>query len=392
MPRVQLLTPFDHAVGGRRLLDDLRADLQGHHFDELKLVVAYAKAGPLIRLKRDLTAFRAAGKSLSVIVGVDQNGTSREAMELILELFPEAYTTREAGITFHPKFYVFRGPALARAYIGSNNLTVGGTETNFEASVAIDYELPDEHVGAAEFSNAWNQLLPANCPATEALTRASLDALVAQNVVLTEAAMRKRGGFSGGAVGTPKAKSGLLLRPPSALPAGVMVNLPTGLVAGAAAPARPNPLPTGGHVLHIRPHTNGEIHLSTTAARQRPAFFGLPFTGLAQPKKAGNPAYPYRDPRPLVDFRVIGAGGAELYRELNHPLYMINYGQNAELRITSSGVARASPAMSIMVMKPSTRAGVEYDITVHTPASPEYAAWEALAVQPMPGGRRFGWI
>jgi hypothetical protein len=343
-------------------------------------------------LKAELQAFRAAGKNLAAVVGVDQNGTSREALELILELFDEAYTTREPGITFHPKFYVFRGPALARAYIGSNNLTVGGTETNFEAAVMIDCELPAENGPAAQFTDAWDQLLPVNCPATEALTRATLDGMIVQGVVLTEAQMRKKGGSSGGSVGTPKAKSGLILKPPSPLPIGAVVALPPAPAGAAAGLAAPSIVPTQGHVLHIRPHANGEIHLSTTAAKQRPAFFGMPFTGLAQPKKPGNAPYPFRDPRPLADFRVIGAGGVELVRELDHPLYMIDYGGNSELRITNKRVADVSPHMSIMIIKLSGRAGIEYDITVHTPASPAYAAWDAVATQQMPHGRRVGWI
>lgn len=86
--------------------------------------------------------------------------------------------------------------------------------------------------------------------------------------------------------------------------------------------------------IQIKPHHNGEILLSVTAAMQNPSFFDWPFTGRTTPKKRGNPSYPQRV--------------------------------------------------------------VDYEITVHRPDSPDHGIWLARCNQRMPGGgraaRRFGWF
>jgi phosphatidylserine/phosphatidylglycerophosphate/cardiolipin synthase-like enzyme len=110
--------------------------------------VAYAKSGPLLRLRERLEAWKKAGKTSAAIIGIDQQGTSREALELALELFDCVYTTQETGLTFHPKIYFFSGAAESMAFIGSNNLTVGGTEKNFEAGLLVEM---DGTTDAAEF-------------------------------------------------------------------------------------------------------------------------------------------------------------------------------------------------------------------------------------------------
>ena len=52
------------------------------------------------------------------------------------------YVVLDPRITFHPKIYLFKGENYAEAFIGSNNLTVGGTEKNFESAVQLMLEIP----------------------------------------------------------------------------------------------------------------------------------------------------------------------------------------------------------------------------------------------------------
>lgn len=386
MANIEILKPVDAAVGKRRLLDELKNDLDGDDFADFRWIVAYAKAGPLQRLRGRLEAWRAKGRTVRAIFGIDQQGTSREALELALTLCDEVYVTQERGITFHPKAYIFTSAAKARLYLGSNNLTVGGTETNFEAAILVDLALPADNTVLAEMNDLWDQLLPAQCVATRVLDQALLNMLVAAGDVVDEWTLRKARQQSKSTKNAPPQKSGLVLKPPSPLPKGV-VKQPT-----VAASSQQNAGIVSGHALHIRPHDNGEIHLSTTAANQNPSFFALPFTGLTQPKKPTNQPYYFRDPRPLVDIDVYGANLATLSSVRGHGLYMVNYTSNGEIRITAKVISDHASTMSILIMTPGTRKGIDYQLTVHTPESPEFTKWEAVCQIAMPGGRRFGWF
>jgi len=81
----------------------------------------------------------------SVIVGIDQNGTSKEALEALLKLDIGAsiyYTS--SPIIFHPKVYVFDGNEKTRIIVGSSNITQKGLFQNVEASFKVDYTKPDQ--------------------------------------------------------------------------------------------------------------------------------------------------------------------------------------------------------------------------------------------------------
>lgn len=393
MPNIEILKPFDAAVGNRRLLDELKRDLDSPDFNDFRLIVAYAKAGPLHRLKAKLEKWKADGKSFKGIFGIDQQGTSKEALELALTLCDEVYITQERGITFHPKVYIFSGAERVRAFLGSNNLTVGGTETNFEAAVVVDAALPADNAVNADLVDMWDQLLPARCVATRPLDQALLDQLVAAGDVLDEAALRKTQNKAAKTNKASKPKAGLHLKPPSPLPKGTTpAAAPLGqLAANAASTAS-----AGGLAIQIKPHHNGEIFLSKLAVNQNPAFFGFPFNGMTTPKTVGGTPYPQRLPDPVVNVQVYGTNRALL---LNLPAYGLNtvfYEPKSEIRVTASPLVGVAPDYSVMVITPSQIAGVDYEMEVHTPQSPDYPAWVAACNQQMPGGgqvpRKFGWF
>ena len=222
MTRFSLIRPIDQPLGQRRLLQDLKAALQDSRFTDFRLIVAYAKSGPLYRLQELLEEWRRAGKTSAAILGLDQQGTSKEALELALSLFDCVYVTREAGITFHPKIYLFKGEHHVEAFIGSNNLTVGGTEKNFEAAVHLELGLPADAAGLGTLESSWSELLPTSCPATIQLNSTELAQLVTNNVVVDEKAMGTGAG-DGDATSVGRGRrSGLVVKPESPLPRRVL--------------------------------------------------------------------------------------------------------------------------------------------------------------------------
>lgn len=414
MAQTSLIGPLDQPLGTRRLLDELKTALADPAFERLRLMVAFAKSGPLLRLKPLIDEWNTAGRRIEAVIGVDHHGTSRQALELAIELFDAVYFTREPGLTFHPKIYLFDGPAAARCFIGSNNLTVGGTEINFETSVRIDIDLAADAAIWTSMDSIWSSLLPANCPATKALDSAGLDQLIADGVVLDESAMRTAAslGISAGSTTATTAasknvRSGLPVKPPSALPRQLMLK-------GVSRKIKPSPAvqPTGtqatsseastiaataeGFAIQIKPHHNGEIFLSVTAALQNPAFFKWPFTGSTTPKKPSNPSYPQLVPDPRVNINVYGSAPAPLLTLNDYALNTVYYTTKSEIRITASPLVGIVQDYSVMIMYKGDEPGIDYEIVIHRPDSPEYSAWLAACNQSMPGGgktpRKFGWF
>ncbi|MCF6352826.1 MAG: phospholipase D family protein [Cyclobacteriaceae bacterium] len=84
-------------------------------------------------------------KKLTIIVGIDQGGTSKEALEEILSLNIESYIfyQKESPI-FHPKFYLFEGTSEIKIILGSSNLTGTGLFTNIESSLLIEFNQTDK--------------------------------------------------------------------------------------------------------------------------------------------------------------------------------------------------------------------------------------------------------
>lgn len=84
-------------------------------------------------------------KDISIIVGIDQGGTSKEALNEILNLDVSSFVfyQRESPI-FHPKIYLFEGDKETCLIIGSSNLTGKGLFINVECSIMIQFENDDK--------------------------------------------------------------------------------------------------------------------------------------------------------------------------------------------------------------------------------------------------------
>jgi HKD family nuclease len=407
MVALSFINPLDQPTGQRRLLGELLSALKDERFNRWRFIVAFAKTGPLIRMQAVIEARRAKGLRIEAIFGVDQFGTSAQALTFALKHFDRVYITREANLTFHPKMYAFDGPENARLFIGSNNLTVGGTETNFEASVCIDAELPEEKKAVAAFDQCWTGMLPAACPATKALDATFLSELIRDGTAPDESTMRQ--GRKTGSTGPGSSKvlrSGLKIKPASPLPARKPLKgqgqgtrsatTGTKTVVTRALPTTADPYSAQGLIIQIKPHHNGEIFLSVTAALQNPAFFKWPFSGLTVPKKGGNVAYPQLTPDPRVNITVYGANLKPLLQLSDYGLNTVYYEKKSEIRITASPLVGVVPDYSVMIMQESDIPEIDYNITIHTPASPDFATWVGACNQSMPSGgkqpRKFGWF
>lgn len=112
---------------------------QRHHV--LQIMSAFASGPAVEALEPFFDVFLSDGNHVDIIVGIDRNGTTREAITRLYEL-QHAYPTRLRSrifhapskvAIFHPKLYLYRAGDRLSAIVGSGNLTLGGLGHNFES-------------------------------------------------------------------------------------------------------------------------------------------------------------------------------------------------------------------------------------------------------------------
>lgn len=107
----------------------------------VSILVAYVNETFFDCIGQSLESFVTSGGDLQVIVGIDSRGTSRKALETLLDLLGSGhlYVYHNPGDgTFHPKMYMVRDDKKASVFVGSSNLTGGGLSNNFEINVDIE--------------------------------------------------------------------------------------------------------------------------------------------------------------------------------------------------------------------------------------------------------------
>jgi len=310
MPKIRILNPNDQPAGKWRLINELRACLVSDDYRILLMAVAFAKTGPLLRLKAEIERWLAKGKKIASIFGVNHRNTSKQALQFALEHFTTARVLFHSDdFTYHPKMYLFVGRKKCKFFIGSHNLTVGGTETNWESGTEVSLNLPEDKEMFAEAMTAWDSLL--------ALSAELCPQLIQEYQIFgklsDETEPRRRPATTGPTDENAAPPTGQLprlklkIKPPSPLPKGLFSAKPAKRTAATpkvsvAHKRAQTKVATEALVIQIVPHHNGEVFLSKIAVDQNPDFFGFPFTGQTTPKKPNNPSYPQRQPDPIVDF------------------------------------------------------------------------------------------
>ena len=411
MPKVTFFKPVDPPKGVNRLIDELKNCLRSADFKEFYYAVAFAKVGPLLRLVNDIENWRNNKKAIKAIYGIDLQGTSIQALEFSQTLYSEVYITHNPIVTtFHPKIYLFKGKSSARAYIGSQNFTVGGMELNFEGGVRIDMDLPGEDSVWKEAFESWKCLLPATCINTKKLTKTLFKQLIKANYLIDEMATKTSGKIAakpkGGVPdpglfpGTPPASQSSIKLPKKYKKKHAKKTAGQALFQPTTPPL--SPMVTSSYqalAIQIIPHHNGEIFLSKIALNQSNSFFGYPFTGLTTPKKAANVSYPMRDPDPSVTLTVYDNTGAAIHHEDIPNLNMVYYTRKSDIRITiNPTLATSIPEYSILVMAlmPPT-SPLDYELHIYYPGSTIYNSHLSQRDQILPTGgkpiaRKMGWL
>ncbi|MDQ3748100.1 MAG: phospholipase D family protein [Acidobacteriota bacterium] len=129
--------------------------------------------------------------NLTLITGVDQKGTSKEALEALIKLDVNSYVFYVPVISpiFHPKIYLFEGEEKSELIIGSSNLTQPGLFTNIETSllVSIDNKIETDRIIVEQLKEYFKELFDFSDPNLEKLSVELITYLVEAKIVPTEA-------------------------------------------------------------------------------------------------------------------------------------------------------------------------------------------------------------
>jgi HKD family nuclease len=81
-----------------------------------------------------------APRKITLVVGIDQQGTSKEALEELKNLNVDSYIFYQSeSPIFHPKIYLFEGNQETKLIVGSSNLTGTGLFVNIEGSLLVEF-------------------------------------------------------------------------------------------------------------------------------------------------------------------------------------------------------------------------------------------------------------
>lgn len=179
----QGLVEQDRYVG-----DIILESFKDERYDNFICLVAFATEAGLNRIIQDYNSFTTKkGNKSTLYIGVDQGGTPKDALELLLTMGHEVfvYYNSNNSVIFHPKIYMFSGKECHRIIIGSSNLTVTGLFQNIESSVLVDFNADDEN-GLAfykEIKEYFNELLDNSNENLKLLTAELIEKLVSSGIV-----------------------------------------------------------------------------------------------------------------------------------------------------------------------------------------------------------------
>lgn len=121
--------PYDKNLG-----TELIEQISSNNYEQLTIMVAYAKLSGVNRILPTLKSFVENKGNIRCIIGIDQNNTSYEALNELMNISEKMYVfhSEDFSQTFHIKCYWLNSSDKLWYAIGSNNLTAGGLFSNYE--------------------------------------------------------------------------------------------------------------------------------------------------------------------------------------------------------------------------------------------------------------------
>ena len=156
-------------------------------YDSFTCLVAFASYGGVSALTPYILKEKKRGVKITVILGIDKKGTSKEALEEVLSWGVESkiYHTQSVNI-FHPKVYLFENTDIFTLIVGSNNMTTMGLVKNIECSLLIK-DTKGRHSVHNDFYVYWKSILEGVDVNLMSVTQNLIDNLYKDGLLPTEA-------------------------------------------------------------------------------------------------------------------------------------------------------------------------------------------------------------
>ncbi len=175
---------------GKKLIQFLR-DSDFHSFTAIS---AFTSQAAVKGFSKYIEAAKLLFKKIVIVTGIDQQGTSKEALEELLNLGIDAFIFYQPSITiFHPKIYLFEGTERSEMIVGSSNLTSQGLFTNVEASIliSINNNITADQKTVDQLKTYFKGIFEFSDPNLKRITKEIIDDLVNAGFVPTEAERKK---------------------------------------------------------------------------------------------------------------------------------------------------------------------------------------------------------
>ena len=184
---------YSPAIGSSAAVELIRL-FQDSTYNSFTCLVAFASRDAVSALSSYINDSKQRGCSIKIIVGIDQGGTSRQALEEIAALNVSSYIfhldTPGNSVIFHPKIYLFEGSGQYAALIGSNNLTANGLSRNAECATLINGSIGDSFY--SELYHYWGGLLNLSDTALRPITANFIEELSTNGIIPNERIRSRR--------------------------------------------------------------------------------------------------------------------------------------------------------------------------------------------------------
>jgi len=186
---IRLLGQGYEAISKDSVGNQLIKFLSDKEFHTFTGISAFASQGGINGLSKHLIPAKEHLKNITIVTGVDQKGTSQEALLALLNLNIKAFIYYQPSKTiFHPKIYLFEGVSRSELIIGSSNLTSHGLFANVEASllISIDNTVESGRNIIMQLKDYFKGIFDYSDPNLTKLTKRIISDLVRAKVVPTE--------------------------------------------------------------------------------------------------------------------------------------------------------------------------------------------------------------
>nr|WP_319270750.1 Helicase associated domain protein [uncultured Draconibacterium sp.] len=164
------------------------SSLNNEVFTEINFFVAFIRSKGIRELKPFLEKAKSESRNITFYVGIDEKITSKEALELLLDLNIDTYIFTSNKFIYHPKVYLFESLIRNRIIVGSSNLTKTGLFFNVESSLLLDFTSEDKSGMKVlnQLKNFYSPLLEFSSDNLDKVTPEHINFLIENNLISIE--------------------------------------------------------------------------------------------------------------------------------------------------------------------------------------------------------------